>query len=505
MVLFWATEGNARFVQILHTNDTHSFVDRATHELDIGGSAKLKSLIDFYKADGEARGIKTLVMDAGDFLEGNLYYMAERGMKSFQIQNSIGYDAVVLGNHDYLMGARDLNEMLGEIDLNFSLLGANISVSKKFQNIQDKIFPYKEIEIDGIKIAIMGLTTDELYYSWRLEDSRVLDPYRTAEILEEKLKKRKNDFIIALTHLGVSKDKKLAKKSTEIDLIIGGHSHTALFEPVYILNKNKKDVPIVQAGKHIEYLGRIILDLEKNKPLKIISYELVPVKYQAEDREIKNLIKEADFDLDKTYGEGWLDEKIGESDLKPKDPSGSRKWAYFISDALKEKSQADVAIHAPSMNGENFPVGTITRRSILNSFPRVFDLNDTEGWSIYTAKIKGIWLKLAFEGLALVGQPLAFSGIEMKYIKTPFGLKIGRAKINGRPINLLKDYTVAFTEGVIKGAVEISSKTKFLLRTPKKTPFKIWQTLEEKVSQKKVHLTSKISEDNKTFYLPEEE
>lgn len=496
----------ARLIQILHTNDTHSFLDGATHESEIGGSARLKSMINFYKEKAQNEGMKSLVLDAGDFLEGNIYYMADRGMKSFEVHNNVGYDMVALGNHDYLMGAEELNNMLGKINLNFSFLAANVWVSPEFQNIRDKISPYKEIEIDGVKIAVLGLTTDEFFYSWRMENSQITDPYQAAATYEDILKKRKNDFIIALTHLGVKKDIKLAKKTANIDLIIGGHSHTTLKEAIYEKNKNQYNVPIVQAGKHTEYLGRIVVDLVKGKPLKMVSYDLIPVNMKEEDTHVKNLIEDANVDLGDTYGEEWLKEKIGFSELKADDPKGAKKWAYFISDAIKEKTHADVAIHAPPMNGENYPVGDITRRSIVNSIPRVFDLEDHEGWSIYTAKVKGIWLKLVFETLASFGEPLAYSGIEMKYYKTPFGLKIGKALINGKAINPFKDYTVAFTEGIIRGAVEISPKTKMLLKHPQKTDFKIWQTLQEKViNQNNSLVTRDISENNRSFFYPESE
>jgi 2',3'-cyclic-nucleotide 2'-phosphodiesterase (5'-nucleotidase family) len=497
------SNSEARLVQILHTNDTHSFMDSTGHNDDVGGYARLKALIDYYKEDAEKKNIKNLVMDAGDFLEGNLYYMADQGMKSFEVHDSIGYEMVTLGNHDYLMGASELDKMLGKLNLNFSFLAANIWVDPKFQNIRKSIKPYKEVEIDGIKIAVLGLTTNEFYYSWRLEDSQITDPYQAAAVYEDILKKRDNDYIIALTHLGFKKDKKLAKKTSKIDLIVGGHSHTALYEPVYEKNKNEKLVPIVQAGMHIEYLGRLIVDLEKGKPLKVVSYELIPVKYKAEDNVVKALVVDADIDLGNTFGESWLKEKIGTSDLKKDDPSGSRKWAYFISDALKEKTGADVAIHAPPMNGENYPIGSITRRSILNSIPRVFDLNDPHGWSIYSAKVKGIWLKTVFEALASFGEPLAYSGIEMKYIKTPFGLKIGKASINGKPINPFKNYTVAFTEGIITGAKEISPKTLLLLQKPNETPYKIWQTLQDKVIKDGKNLTRTMNEKDRTFFIPE--
>lgn len=496
----------ARLVQILHTNDTHSFLDGSHHsDQKIGGSARLKSLVDHYKSSGQRSGMQTLVLDGGDFLEGNLYYMADQGMKSFETHNNVGYNAVVLGNHDYLMGAKEMDNMLGKLNLNFSFLAANLQVGPQFPHIRDKIKPYSEVEIDGIKIGIIGLTTNDLIYSWRMEDSKITNPYEAAEYYEKVLKARNNDFIIALTHIGLSKDKRLAKKTSHIDLVVGGHSHTELFKEIYQENKRKIQVPIVQAGKHTEYLGRVVVDLVRGKPLKVVSYELVPVNNVREDSQVKNIVEDANIDLGATFGDEWLKEEIGQSVLKADDPAGSRKWAYYISDAMREKVGADVSIHAPPMNGENYPVGVITRRSILNSIPRVFELNDKEGWSIYTAKIRGIWLKLVFETLASFGQPLAYSGIDMKFIKTPFGTRIAQAYINGKKISPFKDYTVAFTEGIIRGAVEISSKTKILIRHPEKTEFKIWQTLQDKVIRDNNGFAMKsINEENRTFFYPED-
>jgi 2',3'-cyclic-nucleotide 2'-phosphodiesterase (5'-nucleotidase family) len=151
--LFFASVSTAhgKLVQILHTNDTHSFISEGTHG-NGGGSARLKSLIEFYKDKAENEGVENLVFDAGDFLEGNTYYMAEKGRASFNVHNQMGYDMVTLGNHDYLMGARELDKMLGEIDLRFTFLAANLEISSDFPNIRKKIKHYKEIEIAGVKL-----------------------------------------------------------------------------------------------------------------------------------------------------------------------------------------------------------------------------------------------------------------------------------------------------------------------------------------------------------------
>lgn len=497
------TAANAKLIQILHTNDTHSYLDNTTHDPSRGGSARLKSLMDFYKDKMAEEGVKTITMDAGDFTEGNFYYMADQGRKVFEVHNEMGYDIGAIGNHDYLMGSRELDKILGEIDFKMSFVAANLQMNYDLKNIRAKIKPYKELEIDGIKIGVLGLTTNEIFYKWRFEGGLITNPYKAAQRYEEVLKNRKNDFIIALTHIGALKDIKLAEKTKYIDLIVGGHSHTALFKPSYGINKNKRAVPIVQAGMHTEYLGRLVIDLEKGKPLKVVHYELVPVKYEAVDQKIQSMVEEADNDLDNTYGKEWLNEKVGFSDLKLNDPNGSRKWAYFITDSMKEKSNADIAIHTPSMNGEDYPVGDVSRRDLFNSIPRVFDLTEKFGWTIYTTKIKGIWLRLVFEALTHFGQPLTFSGIKMDFKKTEFGIKIKHLLVNGKTINPYKYYTVAFTEGIVRGAQGVSPYTLSILRNPKNTKHKIWNMLEEKVGQSMSKLgISKISEENHLLIMP---
>jgi 5'-nucleotidase/UDP-sugar diphosphatase len=498
----------SRMVQILHTNDTHSFLNNTNHNENVGGSSRLKSLIDYFKMTAKKDGVETITLDGGDFLEGNVYYMADKGLRSLEVHNQIGYDAVVLGNHDYLMGSQGLDEILEKVDLNFALLGANITSSGRYSNVKNKIKPYKELVVDGFKIGIIGLTTSDIIFSWSLEGSKISNPYDAAIRYEKILKDRGNDFIFALTHIGVNRDLKLAKKTKHIDLIVGGHSHTELHTALYEKNKNKVDVPIVQAGHHTKYLGRLVVDIEKGQPLKVLKYELVPVKYEAEDPEIKAMVDEADLKLEEQYGKDYLNEKVGFSDLKGEDKTGSKKWSYYISDALREKTNTDIAIHVFSMNGENYPVGEVTRRDVMNSIPRAFEFNDQYGWNIYTTKISGYLLKLAFESLAYFGQPLSFSGIDLEWIKTPFGPKIASARINGKKINRLKMYKVAFTEGIIRGALEVSSKTKIILRDPKKTPYKIWDTIVEKlkVDSGRKNYRSIASQDddiNHSIYFPE--
>ena len=99
--------------------------------------------------------------------------------------------------------------------------------------------PYWETEIDGVKIGVLGLTTDDLLYEWRIGDGYIGNEYKAAKKYAKELRERGNDIVIALTHMGLSKDKKLAKKVPEIDLIVGGTAMTH-FTPLSG-NKQKKE------------------------------------------------------------------------------------------------------------------------------------------------------------------------------------------------------------------------------------------------------------------------
>lgn len=499
--LFWNISAHAEIVQILHTNDTHSFLDHSTHNKDRGGFLRLKNLINHFRQEMDEKGIKTITVDAGDFLEGNIYFMADQGLRSMQAYNSIGYDFSVIGNHDYQIGIKELDRLFGQAPLSATTLCANMNVSSYYKNLHSAIKPYKEIKIGDAKVAFLGLTTDELVYRWQLPKDTLKDPIKVGKDYDQILKDRGNNFIIALTHIGFKQDKKLASKTKYIDLIIGGHSHTVLKRPTLIENKKDRLIPIVQTGAHTEYLGRLIVDITKGKNLKVISYELVPV-YEATnvfDPDLERVIDEADESLENNYGKDWLNEIIGYSELKPDDEEGDQKWAFFISDALKKATHADIAIHSPEMNGDNYPIGHVNRRMIFNSIPRVFSFDDKYGWDIYSVTVRGSWISYFIRLVAFLGDPLAISGVsgKIEYTKNERGL-IKDIRINGAKLKLYKNYKIVFTEGIIKGAAGITKISFDILKNPQRTGKKVWGSIEEALKEYKIS-AKKVDEGNHLY------
>ena len=111
----------AKLVQILHTNDLHSYLESTIKDPTKGGHAYLKTVIDREKFLAGRKGVPTLVLDAGDFLEGNLFFLADGGKQVMKVMNNMGYDAVVLGNHDWLMGTKQMEGYLEESAPTFPL------------------------------------------------------------------------------------------------------------------------------------------------------------------------------------------------------------------------------------------------------------------------------------------------------------------------------------------------------------------------------------------------
>ena len=483
--IFLSLNAHSELIQILHTNDIHSYFDGIDHDKLKGGYANIKYMINKYKEKANNEGIKSLVVDAGDFMEGTLFYMSDYGLKSFEMHNKMGYDIAVVGNHDFLMGTDDLNKLLGMIDLNFSYLSGNLSADKKYKNINNKIKSHKIVKVGNHKVAIMGLTTSDIVYSWRLYNGKISNPIKFGDKLSKKLKKEEGvDAVIALTHIGFNSDKKLAKKASDIDLVIGGHSHDALFRPYYQKSKGGKKIPIVQAGHHGEYLGRLLIDVS-DKGVKVVEYELLPVNHsEFADQEVLELVDQSYQDLYQLYGQEFLSEEISESYLSADSKEAKSIWSFFTADAMRESLDADMSVQQENMSGPNYPVGSITNFDLMNAHPRWFDFNDIMGWKVYKAEVSGFLLKILFKTVMNLGLPLSISGVTFDWYKNPWGkYRVKNLKIKGKRIKFFKNYTLALPEGIVRGGLAISPLIGLILKKSERTSIDVMDAIKWKLER----------------------
>lgn len=532
MILIPFANIHGKVVQILHTNDLHGLIENTIIDEKLGGYAAIKSLIDQQKAAAKDQGIHTLVFDGGDFLEGHISYFAQNGKRNMEIMNLMGYDAVVLGNHDWLMGTGGLNKLLDETPPKFSLLGSNFTMNPFFTAIHKNIKPYKIINVDGIKIAIIGITTKEIFYSWVVKKfGKILSLKKSFKRYAKHLKESgEADYVIALTHIGHLADQKLAKGSRYIDLVVGGHSHLELHKPMYVKNKKGHDIAIVQTGAHGKFIGKILIDVAPEKPLKVLKYELLPVHNKIKDPVIASHVKHTKEILQEEYGKEWLEEVIGRAEI-PLNNSliKSTVWSHVIADAIRESVDAQVSIHAPDLTGASLPAGPITREDLFNTYPRVFDFDNRQGWKIYKVKVWGFILKMMTKFITKNEQNFSISGmtfdvkrrkkiknrqkpeateeevlealsdaLDNQDLQTKADLKkldklvdrfsfkrskykIKNLKINGKKVRPFKSYTVALPAGVVIAGLGITKIVGKILRSIKKKDITVWQALVNKV------------------------
>ena len=288
-------------IVILHTNDLHSRLNGFSPEAEYtpwspgddetrGGFARIAAILRTEKRNNP--GI-TLTVDAGDFLMGTLFHAMEL-KTGFQLRlmKQMGYDIVCLGNHEFDFGpaktAGIINSSLakGEIPsllLSNAVLSAEESGDDELEKLYDSKVVLRKfiLEKDGLKIgffSLLGKNAVEVAPLAKPVSFAKQVPF--ARKMVRELKKDGCDIVICLSHSGVSRDKKgnwagedirLAKKVRGIDVIVSGHSHSKISEPVII-----KGVPVVQTGEYGQNVGRLEL-VWKNGSVSVRDYRLIPV------------------------------------------------------------------------------------------------------------------------------------------------------------------------------------------------------------------------------------
>ena len=267
---------------ILHTNDVHSRLDPfpmdGSRNAGKGGIARRAALIEPIRRENA----NVLLFDAGDLFQGTPYFNLFQGEPEILAMNQLGYDASTIGNHDFDGGIDNMRTQFGKAT--FPFLVANYD----FKNtvMDGRTQPYKLFVKDGIRVGVFGLgikpnglIPDALY-----KEMHYLEPIELANDTATKLRHdQKCDYVVCLSHLGYTyadqtiSDRILAAQTQDIDLIIGGHTHTFLDAPVTVNNRNNQPVLINQVGFAGLNLGRIDLAFERGKRGATADGKSVPV------------------------------------------------------------------------------------------------------------------------------------------------------------------------------------------------------------------------------------
>ena len=266
-VMAFSCQKAPRHLTIIHLNDTHSHFEpvRAGAEAGLGGIIERAAYIDSVR--NAVGSDNLLLLHAGDFSQGTTYFSELNGDLEIECLNKLGYDAVTLGNHEFDNGLEDLGRRLSSLEMPVVCCNFDFSPFEAGKYIK----PYIIVEKAGAKIGIIGVVCPlkELVAGETADRLPEYDLIPTVQKYADLLKKEKKcDLVIALTHLGYTPhhvgamtDLIMCENTRNIDLIVGGHSHTFLEEIAYCKNIDGVDVPIVTDGCWGEYIGQLDITL----------------------------------------------------------------------------------------------------------------------------------------------------------------------------------------------------------------------------------------------------
>jgi 5'-nucleotidase / UDP-sugar diphosphatase len=462
-----AQEEETFALTLLHTNDTH-----AAHQPNgdgNGGVAILAGLINQIREEAE----NTLLVDAGDRFSGTLFHTVYEGADQVQVMNLLGYQAMALGNHEFDNGDDVLAEFINGVE--FPVLAANIDVTNSTE-LNNLVEPYTIVEVNGEQIGVIGLVTaDTVEIANPGENVQFSDDYAgaaneaAAELTEQGVNK-----IIVLTHTGFSVDSDFITSLENVDVVIGGHSHTLFSNqnagaageyPVEFETAGGAVVYYGQSGANTQYLGR--MDLEFDAEGVVVGAEgdsIFLSRYIAPDQEAADLVAELYTEV-----EALVEEETGAT--TEVELVGNRNvcrieecaLGNLIADAMRDQTGAQIAIMNAGGIRANIDEGPITLGDLLTvqPFGNLTSTFELSGADVIAALENGVSAVVVTDGVVsrddLSGRFPQVSGIRYTFDPTQAeGSRIVSVEVEGEdgtfsPIDESATYTVVTNNFVRNG------------------------------------------------------
>ena len=433
VALYEVRERKEKMITILHTNDQHARVAPG----DGLGMARVAALKDEFAGYGNG----VLLLDVGDVLHGTTFATLEKGESVVRVMNEVGYDVMTPGNHDFNYGKERLLE-LAEM-ASFDIISSNIA----YEDGTGFLKPYVIKEVDGIKVAIFGLTTPETYYKTlpsNVAGLTINDPVTTAKMMMAMLEPI-SDIQIALAHLGTDLSTLEDERSTAIamevdgiDLILDGHSHS-VFESGMVVNGTM----IASAGEYNKNVGVVNL-LAGKKSVNVLEPVLVNVAASTAimgDSKVTSIISEINAGQAEILKEVVGSTSVVLDGVRNNVRAKETNLGNLIADAMLEKTGAEIAF----MNGggirSSIDIGEITLGEVITVLPF--------GNYVETRKYTGSIIKAALEHSveslpATAGWFLQVGGITFDADESIIeGPRVSNIMVAGEPIDEAREYTVA--------------------------------------------------------------
>ncbi len=421
-------------IRILHVNDFHGFAEPykplGSNEW-VGGLSYLASRIKDLRGEEPS-----LLLSAGDMIQGNNWANLFQGQSVIEWMNEMRFDTMVVGNHEFDFGQKILKKRITEAK--FPILGANVEGLRSLR-------PYIIKEIGGVRTAIIGVTTEDTPVTTHPRNViglKFLSPVNSVEKYFNELRGQ-SDILIVLSHLGHPADRVLAERIPGIDVVVGGHSHTRIKEPVRVGN-----TIIVQAWEHGKALGVLDLAIEGKKIIRYHGHlEEIKPETGREDQATAALMENYKKRMD-----AFLNEEIGAAEVELDGENVRRRETNLgdlVSDVMRSVSGADVTLINGGGIRTSIKKGIIRVRDVYSAFP--FDSY------IVAVRLTGKEIKDALEhGVSGVeeeeGRFPQVSGLSFKYSRSSRrGSRVKSVLIGGKPIDSGREYIVATNDFVAAG------------------------------------------------------
>lgn len=461
---------------VIHLNDVHGRAEEGKY--DGMGYPKVASIVNEYKKVLGQENV--LYLDAGDNTHGTTFATLEKGESMIKLSNEMKLNAMTLGNHDFNYGMEQLYKLENLAD--FKFLTSN-ALNKNGKPIGEKYIIKK---IRGVKVGIFGLTTPETVYKANpqiVKDLTFSDPIDTAKKITKELKGKGVQFIIAVTHLGDDPATKyewqsigLAEAVPSINLIVDGHSHTALKDKTVV-----NGVTIVQTGEYDKNLGIVKIDFDELVYGEKAIYPVLLSKAEVEngkDLSVKMELNEKFTAKDdekisllmhniKERQEKIISEVIGKTPVlleasRELVRTSETNLGNLVADAILEKSEADIAITSGGSIRSSIGAGDITVGNIISVLPFgnyviVKELTGKQVWDMFENGVS--------KYPETDGRFPQFSGAVVTFnSKKPAGKRVENITLkNGTSLDLNKTYKVASDDYIAVGGDEynmfINAKT----------------------------------------------
>ncbi len=423
-------------LRILYLNDFHGFAEPyqppGSKEM-LGGVSYLAAA-----ADRLRREKPTLFLAAGDMLQGANWANLFQGRSCIELMNAMGFDAMTAGNHAFDYGQQVLKQRISQAK--FPVLAANVAGGLPFK-------PYVVQQVGGVKVGIIGVVTEDTPVATHPKNVAGLKFTRPEDAVRRYLKevREKSDIVVVLSHLGLEADQALAASVPGIDVIVGGHSHTKLLQPLIV-----GPTIIVQAWEHAKALGVLDLTVADGK---ITSFDgrLEEIKPAAgrEDRKVQRIVtyyaRKVDSRLGKTVGRTEVDLDGRTEQVRSRETN----LGDLVADILREKSSADAAIINGGGIRTSIGKGKITIKQVYAVLP--FDNY------LVAIRLTGRQVKQVLEhGVSSLAEPAGrfpqVSGLSFVYSRSaPVGERVKEVAIGGYPLDPDKEYVIATNDFLAAG------------------------------------------------------